>query len=85
MRLRLTNEYAPEPLKIGAATIAQVDKEGRMRPDAVHAVTFGGQMSGMIAAGAPLLSDPVELSVSDFDTLSISISLGTQANAPATR
>jgi lysophospholipase L1-like esterase len=46
-----------------------------MRPDAVHVVTFGGQMSGMIAAGAPLLSDPVELSVSDFDTLSISIYL----------
>ncbi len=75
VRLRLTNEYAPEPLKIGAATIAQVDKEGRVRPDAVHAITFGGQMSGMIAAGAPLLSDPVELSVSDFDTLSISIYL----------
>ncbi len=75
VRLRLTNEYAPEPLKIGAATIAPVDKEGRVRPDAVHAITFGGQMSGMIAAGAPLLSDPVELSVSDFDTLSISIYL----------
>ena len=75
VRLRLTNEYSAQPLKIGAATIARVDGEGRMKPDTMHTVTFGGQKSGLIPAGAPLLSDPVELSVSDLETLAISIYL----------
>ncbi len=75
VRLRLTNEYATQPLKIGAATIAQVGQDGRMRSETVHAVSFSGETSGMIAAGAPLLSDPVEMAVSDLETLAISIYL----------
>jgi len=75
VRLRVTNQYGSEPLEIGSATIARVDREGKMRPDTVHAVKFGGQRSGMIPAGAPLLSDPVDLSVSDLETLAISIYL----------
>lgn len=73
VRLRLTNEHGSRPLKIGAATIAQVNQEGGIKPDTVHTLTFGGQKSGTIPAGAPMLSDPVELSVSDLETLSISI------------
>lgn len=75
LRLRLTNEYGSGPLEIGAATIARIDPEGEIRLETVHAVTFGGHPSATIPAGAPLLSDPVDLSVDDLETLSIALYL----------
>jgi lysophospholipase L1-like esterase len=75
VRLRLTNEYGQKPLKIGAVTVARFDDSGKIVAGTLHTVTFGGSRSAIIPAGAPLLSDPVDLAVSDLDSISISIYL----------
>lgn len=74
-RLRLTNEYGSDPLVIGAATVARVGPEGKVRLETMRTVTFGGRSFATISAGAALLSDPVDLVVDDLETLSIALYL----------
>lgn len=75
VRLRLTNEYGQKPLRIGAVTVARADGDGGINNGTLHPVTFGGNRAAIIPAGAPLLSDPVDLAVTDLDRISISIYL----------
>jgi len=75
IRLRLTNEYGKKPLHIGAVTVARAGDDGGIVAGTRHSVTFSGRRTAIIPAGAPLLSDPVDLKVSDLDSLSISIYL----------
>ncbi len=74
VRLRLTNEYGTKPVTIGAARVALADGE-RLLPGTEHVVTFDGRPTATIPAGAPLLSDPIELKLSDLATLSVSVYL----------
>jgi lysophospholipase L1-like esterase len=69
-----TNEYGTAPLDIGAATIALAGPDGKAS-GALAPVTFGGNRSITIPAGAPLLSDPVQLDVKALQSLSVSIYL----------
>jgi lysophospholipase L1-like esterase len=73
LRLRLTNEYGTAPLTVGAARVALVDANGKLRAGTERVVTFSGQASVQIAAGAPFISDPVDLDVGELATLSISL------------
>ena len=82
VRIRFTNEYSDKPLDIGAATIAVAGADGKPTGETL-ALTFGGKASVAIPASAPLLSDPVALSVKALDSLSISIFLPT-ATGPCT-
>lgn len=75
LRLRLTNEYGTAPLAIGAARVAIVDDGGAIRRRTEHVVTFSGQPSTLIPAGAPMLSDPIDLAVDDLETIAISLYL----------
>lgn len=59
LRVVLTNEYGTKPLRIGAASVATLDKkgdEGRPTP-----LAFGGQPGIDIAVGALALSDDVDV------------------------
>lgn len=82
VRVRFTNEYSDKPLDIGAATIAIAGADGKPTGE-ILTLTFGGKPSVAIPAGAPLLSDPVALSVKALDSLSLSIFLPT-ATGPCT-
>ena len=62
LRIRLSNELSSEPLEIGAASIALVQKDGQ-NLSAMQPLTFGGRSAVTIAAGAPLVSDPIPLAV----------------------
>jgi len=73
LRLRLTNEYGKEPLAVGAARIALTDAAGALMPGTERVVKFAGKTNATIAAGAPLLSDAIDLAVGDFATLSVSV------------
>jgi len=77
VRLRLTNEYGSQALAVGAARIAIVGAangaSGAVVPGSERVVTFAGKPSAVIPAGAPLLSDPIELTVSDLGVLAISL------------
>ena len=75
VRLRLTNAYGLKPVTIGAARVALADGAERLRPGTERVVTFGGQPSAFIPAGAPLLSDPIDLRVDDLAALSVSLYL----------
>ncbi len=73
VRLRLTNEFGAQPLRVGAAHVALADGTGALVKGSERVVMFGGKQSATIAAGAPLFSDPVDLRVEDFATLSVSL------------
>ena len=62
LRVRLSNAYGTRPLTIGAAHIGLRATGAGIVPGSDRALTFGGETSATIAAGALLLSDPVELS-----------------------
>jgi lysophospholipase L1-like esterase len=75
IRLRLTNEFGTKPLHVGALRVAQVDEKGGMQPGTERQVRFSGETSLLIPAGAPFVSDPIDLPVSALSSLSISMYL----------
>ena len=85
LRLRLTNQYGAQPLTIGAArvAVAAAGGNGAIASGTERVVTFAGKPSAVIAAGAPLLSDPIDLPVDDLATISISLYFPT-ATGPCT-
>ncbi len=72
IRIRFTNEFGSRPLLIGAASVALASEKGEVK-GARHPVLFSGQRSVLVPAGAPLLSDPIDLPVDALGSLSISI------------
>jgi lysophospholipase L1-like esterase len=71
--LRLSNEYGATPLLIGAVTVGVPVAPESVRPGSLHTVTFGGQKSVTIPAGAPIVSDPVGFPVAAGSEVSVSI------------
>lgn len=75
IRIRLSNAFGTEPLKIGSAHLALSSKASGILPDSDRSLTFGGKTSVTIPPGAPILSDAVDLTVLPFAELSISVYL----------
>jgi lysophospholipase L1-like esterase len=75
LRIRLSNEMGETPLKIGAASVAIVDKESSIKQESLKMLTFGGYSSVTVPPGAPALSDPVEFQTNPLSTLAVSIYL----------
>jgi len=75
VRIRLTNEYGTQPLRIGAARVALADASGAVRAGTEHVLLFGGKPAVIIPASSPFVSDPVDLPVHALETLSISLFL----------
>jgi lysophospholipase L1-like esterase len=73
VRLRLSNEYGTKPLVIGAARIALADEKGNITAGTDKPVLFAGKPGATIPAGAPFLSDPIDLKVDGLTSLSISL------------
>jgi lysophospholipase L1-like esterase len=71
--IRLSNEYGSTPLLVGSATVAAPTDPASVRPGSIQTVTFGGQNSVTIPAGAPALSDPVAFPVTSRAEISISL------------
>ena len=82
VRIRVSNEFGSTPLRIGAARIGVRGAGSEVQPGTDRALTFGGNTAITIPAGAPVLSDPVELNVPALGDLAVSLYLpGTvQAN-----
>ncbi|MUL43776.1 SGNH/GDSL hydrolase family protein [Streptomonospora sp. PA3] len=77
LRLRLTNEFGETPLRIGEVRVAlRAGSSGTdIDPGTDRPVTFGGRTSVTVPAGAPMLSDPVELRLPPRSDLVVSIHL----------
>ncbi|MTE18743.1 SGNH/GDSL hydrolase family protein [Streptomyces sp. TRM43335] len=78
VRVRFSNEFGDRPLVIGEARIARRSGDGsttRIDPRTDRALTFGGRAATTVPAGAPALSDPVDLAVPAGSDLVISVHL----------
>lgn len=73
LRVKFSNEYGTRPLKIGAATVALVRADGSSGP--ALPLSFAGQRSTIVPAGAPLLSDAVMLATGPLAQISVSLYL----------
>jgi lysophospholipase L1-like esterase len=73
VRIRISNELGSKPLVIGAASVATPSGDGAAVEGPVRKLTFGGEGSIVVPAGAPAVSDPVELGVADAGELSVSL------------
>lgn len=83
VRIVLSNAYGKVPLRIGAATVALAASGSAIEAASLRTLTFSGQPSATMAPGAPLVSDPVALSVRDLARLTVSVHLP-QPSATAT-
>jgi lysophospholipase L1-like esterase len=96
LRVRFTNEFGKEPLRIDAATVAlstgdptgpepnEDAAETAIDPASMHPLTFGGQPSIVIPPGANAVSDAVDLPTAAFANLAISLYVPLQQISTAT-
>ncbi len=74
VRVRFSNETGTSPLRIGAARIAKPgNAAGSVDAASSRPLLFGGETAVTVPAGAPMLSDPVDLPVEPLSTLAISL------------
>jgi lysophospholipase L1-like esterase len=82
IRIRLSNEYGSSPIHVGSVTVAVPEDASNVKSGSIHAVTFGGQDSITIPAGAPTLSDPVNFPVARGAEISVAIYFPKHVTAP---
>lgn len=73
IRVRLSNAYGSRPLTIGAAHMALQSDGANTIAGSDRALTFNGETTIDIAAGALVVSDPVELDVPPLADLAVSV------------
>src|SRR5438093_6174662 len=75
VRVRISNAYGIRPLAIGTACVGVRSSGPAVVPGSNRRLTFGGETSATIAAGALVVSDPVELALAPLSDLAVSVHL----------
>jgi lysophospholipase L1-like esterase len=75
IRVRISNACGVRPLAIGAACVGVRSAGPAVVPGSNRRLTFGGEKSATIAAGAVILSDPVDVDVAPLSDLAVSVHL----------
>ena len=75
LRVRISNAYGTRPLTVGAAYVGVRGSGPAVVAGSNRRLTFGGESSATIAAGALLISDPVELEVAPLSDVAVSVHL----------
>ena len=75
VRVVISNEYGDRPLVIGAAHVALAGEGNAIVPGSDRALTFSGNPSATIPPGAPMVSDPVDLTVAPLGEVAVSLFL----------
>jgi lysophospholipase L1-like esterase len=83
VRVQLSNTFGAKPLTVAKASVGVVRGGAGLAPGSSHLLTFGGNASVTIAAGAEVLSDPLPARVRPLEQLAISLYLP-DATGPAT-
>lgn len=78
LRVRLSNEFGKEPLRVDAASVALSTGDSSIDLASNHALTFGGSPSIVIPPGAEALSDAVPMATDAFANLAVSLYLPLQ-------
>lgn len=76
IRLRFTNEFGTSPLVLTAATVGMAADGLNAVPGSMREITFAGSPSIAIPAGAPALSDAVNLPVKTLADVLVSVYVG---------
>jgi len=86
VRVVVSNAFGTTPLTVGGAHVALRDKDSAIVPGSDRALTFSGQPTIAIPAGAVLFSDPVNLAVPPMADLAIDLYLpgSTNVQSPLT-
>jgi lysophospholipase L1-like esterase len=91
LRVRLSNAFGTQPLRIASAHVARAISAGapQIDPASDRALLFGGKAAIVIPPGAEALSDPVDLPVPALADLAITMRLdgspGQQTSHPGSR
>ncbi|WP_026412303.1 GDSL-type esterase/lipase family protein [Actinomadura oligospora] len=91
IRVRLTNRFGREPLRIGAARVALQAKTDAIVPETDRELRFDGRAEAVIPPGGDIVSDEVPLAVEAGNLLSLSLylpddtGLATHAHMPMER
>ena len=75
VRVVLSNEYGTRPVTIGAAHAALSDGGAKIAAGSDRVLTFGGQKTVIIPPGAPVVSDPIDLSLVPLASVAVSLYL----------
>jgi lysophospholipase L1-like esterase len=75
VRIRLSNLFAAEPVRIGRVHVAMPARSSNTVPETTRPVTFNGAPTVTIAAGSSALSDPVAFPVIALQELAVSFYL----------
>jgi len=75
LRVRISNAYGTRPLAIGAACVGLRSAGSALVPGSNRRLTFGSESRATIAAGALVVSDPVELAFTPLSDLAVSVHL----------
>jgi lysophospholipase L1-like esterase len=75
LRVRISNAYGVRPLAIGAAWVGLRGAGPAVVPGSNRRLTFGGETGATIAAGALVVSDPVDLDAAALSDLAVSVHL----------
>lgn len=78
VRVRFTNCYGLVPLRIGSVHIGLSAGGGGVQPSTDHPLTFNGQTTVRVPAGAEMYTDPVDMEVSAFADVAVSFYLPSQ-------
>jgi len=84
VRVRLTNAFGSQPLRIGGAAVAVAGSGAETVPGSGRTLSFHGDPSTTIQPGAETLSDPVPMRVDAFARLAVSVYLP-DPTGPATQ
>ncbi|MBB5934152.1 SGNH/GDSL hydrolase family protein [Streptomyces zagrosensis] len=82
-RIKLSNRYGDQPLKISGATIARSAGGASVRPHTVRKLTFGDRSTVTIPAGGQRASDAAPLGVEQFDSVTVTLYFA-EPTGPAT-
>ena len=75
LRVRISNAYGARPLAVGGAYVGVRSAGPAIVPGSGRRLMFGGEAGATIAAGALIVSDPVELAVAPLADLGVSVHL----------
>jgi hypothetical protein len=75
VRIRFTNEFGGTGFTIGAARVGIAAAHGTILPRSDRRLTFAGTPSMFVPAGAPAISDPVDLVIPALTKLVVSVYL----------
>jgi lysophospholipase L1-like esterase len=75
VRIRFTNEFGGTGVTIGAARVGIAGPDGTILAGSDRGLTFAGTTSMYVPAGAPAISDPVDLVVPALATVVVSVYL----------